>query len=62
MSLQEKRVPLHCIICQAERRDGLELCGKFICTTCEQEIVDTSVADPKYLFFLYRLKAGFVNG
>jgi hypothetical protein len=62
MSLQEKLMPLHCIICQEERRDGLELFGKFICTMCEQEIVDTSVADPKYLYFLSRLKALFANG
>jgi hypothetical protein len=55
-------MPLHCIICQEERRDGLELRGKFICTMCEQEIVDTSVADPKYLYFLSRLKALFANG
>lgn len=45
-----------CIICEEEKKDGIEVWGQFICHDCEQEMVKTDVGDRRYRFFIHRLR------
>lgn len=55
--MEEKIVPIHCIVCDEHQPEGLELLGKHICTSCEREIVSSEVHELKYLYFVFRLRA-----
>ncbi len=45
-----------CIVCGRQMNVGLKICGQFICSDCEQEIVHTEVSDPRYLYFIQCMK------
>ena len=45
-----------CIICDQWRERGFFLYDSFICLHCEQEMVETSVEDEKYHYFIKKLK------
>jgi hypothetical protein len=57
MVLLEQIKPIHCIICNDEHFEGIQLLDQFICTSCEQEMVQTDVDDPKYLYYVYQLRS-----
>ncbi|WP_338779238.1 sigma factor G inhibitor Gin [Metabacillus sp. FJAT-52054] len=46
-----------CIICDTCKPDGIHLYTSFICTDCEREMVSTDAAEPKYDFFVKKLKS-----
>ncbi|GGJ13088.1 MAG: sigma factor G inhibitor Gin [Chloroflexi bacterium] len=48
--------PANCIVCGEARTDGITVCGAFICTACEREMVMTDVSDARYAFFVERLR------
>ncbi|MBA4495845.1 sigma factor G inhibitor Gin [Paenactinomyces guangxiensis] len=54
--LQEKSLPIFCIICGHPYTEGLELLGNCICTSCENDIVKSEAEDIKYLHYVYRLR------
>ncbi|MRX72930.1 sigma factor G inhibitor Gin [Bacillus lacus] len=45
-----------CVVCDARKEDGIHLYTSFVCTECEQEMVQTQTFDPKYQFFIKKLK------
>jgi hypothetical protein len=46
-----------CMVCDQPKKDGITVASDFfICTSCENEMVNTSVDDEKYPFFVRRLK------
>ncbi|WP_449538305.1 sigma factor G inhibitor Gin [Ferdinandcohnia sp. Marseille-Q9671] len=45
-----------CIICEQEKKNGIHLYTRFICMDCEQDIIHTETNDPKYQFYLDRLR------
>lgn len=45
-----------CIICEQVKKRGIHLYTRFICLDCEQDIIRTETNDPKYQFYLDRLK------
>ena len=51
----ERQAPL-CMICENPRPEGIHICGQFLCSECEEEIVRTNVEDEKYPFFITRMK------
>ncbi|MFC6335133.1 sigma factor G inhibitor Gin [Paenibacillus septentrionalis] len=45
-----------CTICGKESEIGLHIVSSFICSSCEQEIVQIDVEDERYPFFVSRMK------
>ncbi|AZR74414.1 hypothetical protein BBF96_14070 [Anoxybacter fermentans] len=37
-----------CIFCGELHIDGIRLCGKLICASCEKDLVNTEVDEPAY--------------
>lgn len=46
-----------CIICDQPKLDGIHLYTSFICTDCEREMVRTEAEEPKYDYFVRKLKS-----
>ncbi len=44
MDLDDKR----CIFCGELHIDGIRICGKLICSSCEKMLVNTEVNEPVY--------------
>lgn len=51
-----------CVICEQNKLEGIAVCERWICTTCELEIVQTDVQDPKYPFFIHQLRQVWYRG
>ncbi|MED3624623.1 sigma factor G inhibitor Gin [Neobacillus thermocopriae] len=45
-----------CIICENLKPKGIHLYTSFICTDCEHDLIQTDTSDPKYSYFLNKLK------
>jgi len=45
-----------CIVCEQPKERGIHLYTKFICCDCEKEIIQTETDNPKYLFYLEKLR------
>jgi len=46
-----------CMVCDRPKKEGITVASDFfICASCENEMVNTSVEDEKYPFFVRRLK------
>lgn len=45
-----------CIVCDKSKLDGIHLYMSFLCNECERRIIQTSIKDPEYKFYLDRLK------
>ena len=45
-----------CIICREEKDAGIRICGQFICSACEREIVGTDVTDDRYHHYVDSMK------
>jgi len=48
--------PASCIICDRPSSEGIHICGRLICESCEAEMVRTDVLDEKYPFFITQMK------
>ncbi|KGX90107.1 CsfB [Pontibacillus halophilus JSM 076056 = DSM 19796] len=46
----------HCVICERKKDDGYKLTHVFLCRECEQEMIHTDPNDPKYTYFLKKLR------
>ncbi len=46
-----------CMICECSCSNGIHILSQFICSECEEEIVNTSVEDDLYDYFVERLRA-----
>lgn len=45
-----------CIVCHEAKTEGMNIYGKFVCESCEHEIVTTDVSNPRYLYFIECMK------
>ena len=45
-----------CIICEKRQEAGIHLYTSFICSDCEQEIINTSTNVPKYKYFVEQMR------
>jgi hypothetical protein len=45
-----------CIVCNQRKELGIHIWGKFVCVSCEREIVQTDVKDSNYDYYIQRLK------
>ncbi|PGT90979.1 sigma factor G inhibitor Gin [Bacillus sp. AFS040349] len=45
-----------CIICDKEKATGIHLYTSFICVECEKNITNTQTSDPKYQYYLEKLR------
>lgn len=45
-----------CIICKKAQEAGIHLYTSFICTDCEQEIIQTDTDDPKYKYYVEQMR------
>jgi hypothetical protein len=45
-----------CVICEEQKDKGIHLYTSFICTKCEQDIIMTDTNDPRYKYFLNKLR------
>lgn len=45
-----------CIICHKQKEKGIHLYTSFICMECEKEMIDTNTNEPKYQYFIEKLK------
>lgn len=46
-----------CILCDQISKEGLIVCSKYICCSCETELIFTHVDDPFYLLLVDRVKS-----
>jgi hypothetical protein len=54
--ITERNIGETCVICEEEKHRGIHLYTKFICTDCEKDMIQTETNDPKYLYYLTKLK------
>jgi hypothetical protein len=54
--LTEKHIGESCVICEEKKLRGIHLYTSFICTDCEQDLIQTETDHPKYKHFLKQLK------
>ncbi|MDZ5474353.1 sigma factor G inhibitor Gin [Bacillus sp. 31A1R] len=54
--ITEKQIGEVCVICEQSKWKGLHLYTSFICTDCERDLVSTDTGDPKYKYFINKLK------
>lgn len=46
-----------CIVCEEQKEKGIHLYTSFICIDCEKDILATQTFDPKYKFYLQKLRS-----
>lgn len=54
--LAHNRIGESCVICEQIKPKGIHLYTSFICTDCEKDMIQTETNDPKYKYFLQKLK------
>ncbi|MBN6889772.1 uncharacterized protein (DUF983 family) [Cytobacillus horneckiae] len=54
--LTEKKLGERCVICEESKVKGIHLYTSFICSDCEKDLIATDTDDPKYKFYLNKLK------
>jgi hypothetical protein len=52
----------NCIICEEQKVRGIHLYTGFICVDCEKDMIDTETSDPKYKYYLQKLKKITTSG
>ena len=50
-----------CMICECAGSNGIHILSQFICSDCEEEIVNTSVEDDLYIYFVERMRAVWLD-
>jgi hypothetical protein len=52
----KKNIGETCVICDQIKHRGIHLYTKFLCTDCEQDMINTETTDPKYSYYISQLK------
>lgn len=52
----KKQMGESCIICDNIKVEGIHLYESFICQECEKNIINTNTSDPKYQYYLKKLR------
>ncbi|MBD8071041.1 sigma factor G inhibitor Gin [Bacillus sp. PS06] len=55
--MTERNIGETCVICEEQKQRGIHLYTKFICTDCEKDMIQTETNDPKYLYYLKKLRS-----
>ncbi|WP_428910305.1 sigma factor G inhibitor Gin [Niallia sp. Krafla_26] len=45
-----------CVICDEQKDKGIHLYTSFICIECEKDVILTETNDPKYKYYLSKLR------
>ena len=45
-----------CVVCDRFKKTGIHLYTSYVCTDCETDIIHTHTEDPKYGYYLSRLR------
>jgi hypothetical protein len=45
-----------CVICEEDKTRGIHLYTSFICTDCESDLINTDTDNPKYKYYLKKLR------
>ena len=54
--IAKKNIGETCVICEQSKYRGIHLYTRFICTECERDMIQTETNDPKYHYYLSKLK------
>lgn len=54
--LTERQIGESCVICEQMKWKGIHLYTSFICTDCEQDLIQTETDHPKYKHYLKQLR------
>jgi hypothetical protein len=54
--LEMKHTSETCVICGEKKGRGIHLYTSFLCVDCERDIILTDTTDPKYKYYLKRLR------
>lgn len=50
-----------CIICHELKQQGIRICGVFLCTECERDIVHSDVHDANYKYYVEEMKRIWIS-
>jgi uncharacterized protein (DUF983 family) len=53
----QKTTTEKCIVCDEMKLVGIHLFSSFVCSDCEKDMVNTDTSDPKYKYYVDRLKS-----
>ncbi|WLR50882.1 sigma factor G inhibitor Gin [Bacillus tianshenii] len=45
-----------CIVCEEKKERGIHIINEFICTECEQQMIQTETHEQKYRYFIEKLQ------
>lgn len=54
--LARKQVGETCVVCEQKKVAGIHLYTSFICTECESIMIKTDTSDPKYKYYVEKLR------
>ncbi|PLR93327.1 sigma factor G inhibitor Gin [Bacillus sp. T33-2] len=54
--ITNKQVGETCVICEQIKQTGIHLFTSFICTECEKGMISTDTSEPKYKYFIEKLR------
>lgn len=54
--LAKKQVGETCVVCEQTKATGIHLYTSFICTECESVMINTDTSDPKYKYYVEKLR------
>jgi Inhibitor of sigma-G Gin len=56
LDLLSRKAEEICVICEEGKDRGIHLYKSFICMDCEKDLIITETNDPKYKYYLQKLK------
>ena len=45
-----------CIVCQQKRESGIQILNRYLCNTCEKEIVESNSNHILYTYLVWRMR------
>lgn len=55
-TVTDAQIGEQCVVCEQVKPAGIHLYTSFICTECEQIMIQTDTSDPKYKFYVDKLR------
>ncbi|MBU8881439.1 sigma factor G inhibitor Gin [Bacillus sp. FJAT-29790] len=56
MLIAKEHIKEKCVICEQAKQKGIHLYTSFICTDCESDLISTDTGNPRYKYFLRKLR------
>ncbi|WP_413466682.1 sigma factor G inhibitor Gin [Mesobacillus subterraneus] len=54
--LAKNQIGEKCVICEQTKKAGIHLYTSFICADCESIMIKTDTSDPKYKYYVEKLR------